>query len=151
MPDNEVDLKGLTRALLLGASLGTLPVTIVGCVPATETGVSTDKIVSPYAPQVPSTQSESALCAAALQSRSARAVDTLLLAYPSAGCIPSVLSAMPPSVLVQISPTALAAMSPSVKRQIPPSVVAQLRFPVVQAAPPPPRAPVAGREVRSGY
>jgi hypothetical protein len=145
MPSDEIDLKGLTRALLLGASLGTLPIAIVACTTSPEGAQPAASAAEPM--RAGSTQSELMLCESALATKDPRRVGALLVNYPSATCIPSVLAAMPPQVLAQISPHAVARISPEIRRRLSPRVAAQLRLPptTAVAAPARPAAPRATR------
>jgi hypothetical protein len=149
MPSDEVDLKGLTRALLLGASLGTLPIAIVGCTTSPEGGMAAQPAAAAAEPmRAGPTQSELMLCEAALATKDPRRVGALLFNYPSATCIPSVLAAMPPQVLAQISPQAVARISPEIKRRLSPRVAQQLRLPPTTAAAAPPTRPAQQRPTR---
>ena len=145
MPGDEVSLKAITRILLLGTSLGATPLAVVGCTtdPNAAPAASSTRTVAVAA--APAANSETVLCQQALSSADPRQVDRLLRTYPRARCIPSVLAAMPPQVLRQVSPSALAALPPETVRRISPSVQAQLRMPTAAARPAPQRTPQAER------
>jgi hypothetical protein len=138
MARGEAEKTGLTRALLMGVALGTIPLVQVGCAQIEE-ALNTGAATQPQATQPQATDStpgaavvtgsERELCDRALASRQRQDVEALISRYPSAGCIPSVLAAQSPQTLNQISPAVLAALPPSTVRRIPQSTRAQLRLP----------------------
>ena len=113
---------GLTRALLLGVSLGTVALTQVGCEPA----------VAPRAAAGagPDAAPEAALCERALETSDPRDVEALLVAHPRGDCVIPTLAALPPQTLPAISPAVLARLPTSVRDRIPPRVAARLRMPL---------------------
>jgi hypothetical protein len=114
--DDGSDLNGLTRALLVSVSLGTISLTQVGCA----------------IPGVGPTATRQELCEQALRSGDARDVDRLIRRYPGADCIAPTLAALPPQTLSRISPAALDRLPATVRRQIPPQTAIYLRFPPAQ-------------------
>jgi hypothetical protein len=138
MPGDEVSLKSITRILLLGTSLGATPLAVVGCTtdpnaaPVASTGQTRTVAAATTPAATAPANSETVLCQQALSSADPRQVDRLLRNYPRARCIPSVLAAMPPNVLRQVSPSALAALPPETVRRISPNVRSQLRMPAAE-------------------
>jgi hypothetical protein len=130
MAGDERNLGGLTRALLLGAAVGTLPLVQVGCAVAPSPAPSSAPSPAPSpTPMVnPALATDQELCARVLSSRSARDAEVLLRNYPGAGCVPPALAALPPSALAAISPSALAQIPPAMRVQIPAETARYLRF-----------------------
>jgi hypothetical protein len=118
---------GLTRALMLGATVAAGGIVPVGC--ATLTGITGTQSQPSGSAVVAATASEDELCGAALSSRSARDVEALLRAHPAASCIPATLDVMPTATLAAISPVVLGTMSGSTRSQLSPRVERELRFP----------------------
>jgi hypothetical protein len=124
MPGDELNLKELTRALLMGASMTTLPTIFAGC-----SASSSDQLE-----QLSNTITVQYLCRDALESANVEKVETILTTFPASRCIPSLLDAMPPEILTRISPEALGGLPANIRRQISPNVASQLRFPSAPAA-----------------
>jgi hypothetical protein len=117
----------LTRALLLGATVGAGPLLQVGCapVPQAET-VRAEGAVQAPARTTPRA-SEDEMCARAMDTRAARDVEALIRAYPGGDCVAPTLGAMPPATLAAISPAAIQGLTPAVRSRIPASAQRHLR------------------------
>lgn len=119
MTGDQRNVAGLTKALVVGAALGTMPIVLVGCAPSQGSEGAT---ATPSA-------SEQQLCDRALNSQDPKDVEDLLRSYPRASCIPALLSTLPPQKLSQISPSVLGDMPQSVRRRIPRETRVFLFFP----------------------
>jgi hypothetical protein len=135
MARDEADRSGLTRALLVGVALGTVPLLSVGC-------AQLEQVFQPNpdarpeardASSVAAQGSEQELCDRALASRARGDVEALIARFPSARCIPDVLSALTPQTLNQLSPATLGLIPPETQRRIPRATAAHLRFPFAQS------------------
>ena len=118
---NDQKLSALTRSLIVGASLGTVSLTVVGCLPFQGTAES----------QVTRAASglegdERKLCTRALQTKSVDDVNALMVRHRDSRCIAPLLGAMPASVLAALSPKAVAGLSQDVISALPRRVQAQL-------------------------
>lgn len=107
----------LTRALILGASLGGVSLVSVGCAPTVTTTPQSD------------TQAVRDLCARVLSTKDPRDLEQLFQSYPTSSCLNPTLSALPPQTLTQVSPAVLAGVPTSVRNRIPPAPKSLLRFP----------------------
>lgn len=120
MAGDEKSAAALSRALLLGATLGTIPLIQIGC---TEKAGSTGWVQATASPD------EADLCARALATRDPATVEELLRRYPRGSCTVPTLDAMPRETLAQISPAVLSAVPRSVRAQIPRETAIHLRLP----------------------
>jgi hypothetical protein len=138
MAGDERNLGGLTRALLLGAAVGTLPLVQVGCAvaPSPASSPTVSPALGPTATVNPALATDQELCARVLSSRSARDAEVLLRNYPGALCVPPALAALPPSALAAISPSALALIPPAARAQIPAEAARYLRFEAAEVTAP---------------
>ena len=123
MPDPS-SLSKLTRSLMIGASLGSVPLLQVGCAPVEVAGpASADGAPSTVAV---ASQAERSLCEQVLATRSAGDVDRLMTEFPSSRCIAPLLNALPAPTLASLSPQAVAGLDASVVGRLSPRVAAQL-------------------------
>ena len=113
-------LEKLTRALVVGVSIGSVPLVTVGCAQFGSTGIASLDFSNAYAAQ------SAELCSKALKSKLAGDVDAVMTAFPGGSCIIPLLRALPPKTLVALSPGALKGLTPGIKRQIPKSVAVYL-------------------------
>jgi hypothetical protein len=118
---NDPQLKDLTRALLLGISLGTVSVTLAGCVP--------QQSALPVQSEVPEPQ----LFSQALSSGDPRVVNAYLVTYPGSPRVSTLLSSLPPQTLAGVSRNAVAQLPPQTLNRLPPRVHTQLVPPPVMA------------------
>jgi hypothetical protein len=132
MSNDEPSAAALSRALFLGASLGTLPLLQVGCAATPFTPATGG--VGEWGASGASAPGAIVLCARALETRDPAAVEELLRSYPSAPCIVPTLDAMPRETLAQISPGVLDGLSDGVRNQIAPGTASHLRLPARTAA-----------------
>jgi hypothetical protein len=110
----------LSRALVMGATLGTIPLMQIGCAP---------QAVAPVPAVAAPIVSEEEYCRRALATSSVADAEALLRAYPAGRCIGPVLSALPRETLAQISPATLQALPAETRASIPPSSAVHLRVP----------------------
>ncbi|RWO63267.1 MAG: hypothetical protein E5Y65_02175 [Mesorhizobium sp.] len=118
---NDQKLSALTRSLIVGASLGTVSLTVVGCVPFQ--GLAESQVTRAAAGLE---GEERRLCTRALQTKSVDDVNALMVRHPDSRCIAPLLGAMPASVLAALSPSAVAGLSQDVVSALPRRVLAQL-------------------------
>lgn len=123
MAADEPDLSGLTRAMLLGAAIGTVALTQAGCAPEPFRAAT----AAAGAPS-PALATDQELCARVLKSRSARDAEVLMRTYVNSACIPPTLAVLPPSTLAAISPAAVNGLSPAIRAQIPDETAQHLRL-----------------------
>jgi hypothetical protein len=112
MSEEEAAHRSLTRALILGVSLGVLPLVTVGCMPITQESSLSGSEREQYAE--------------ALRTGDPRAVDAFLSTFPNSLYAPMLLDALSLQVLVRLSPTVVANLSPKTLSRLSPSVRAQL-------------------------
>lgn len=136
------DRAKLTKALLLGAALGTLPLQLVGCVQAPtdpkDPAVSSQALGQTGAEDI---GTRKAMFLQAASANDPKAVEKFLDSYPNDPSIPDLLTALPPRVLSRITPAAFAKVPPPLLVQIPRPVALQLRLPPLQRITPQPQSP----------
>jgi len=113
-------LEKLTRALVVGVSIGSVPLLTVGCAQFGSTGIASLGFSNAYAVR------SAELCSIALNSKLASDVDAVMTAFPGGTCIIPLLRALPPKTLGALSPGALKGLTPGIQRQIPDSVAVYL-------------------------
>lgn len=122
---NGKSLSHLTRSLMLGASVGTIALTQVGCAPATTTSnAAADGAGATQ--NVSLTGNEKVLCDRALESRAASDVNALMSQHPGSSCVVPLLSAMPPATLAALSTSTLTSLDRSVQMSMPREVISRL-------------------------
>lgn len=130
MGDSILDIKSLTRALLVGSSLMSLTA-LSACV--TPTGYNVSAI-------------ELQRFNAAARSNNRALVEAYLRDFPTSSLVPALLELQPPSVLNQLSPAVVRGLPGSTLQQLSRNVRAQLGLPAPSVTP---TTPTSGRAVSS--
>jgi hypothetical protein len=122
--------KDLTRALLLGASLGGVALVQVGCERLPDL-LGTGGGSAGDGTSMSSEESAAAdsLCQRALETENATDLEALLQTYPRAPCLNPTLLALPPATLTLVSPSVLGRLPTDVRNSIPARAESFLRFP----------------------
>ena len=136
--DDKKNLDALTRALVKGATLGTLPLLTVGCDYLPDSMVPDSMRMTPARTEATQVQGlaeeEQRLCSRALETQDPNDAAAMIRAYPESRCIAPMLTSLPAGTLRGIPPQALSALPPGFANQLPRNVVANLRFPASESS-----------------